>query len=68
MGMSDPLGIIAQGMGTGRICPRETGLRCRTRARHFHPTIQMDFSFTVFRMGNMESAWEKETRLWHGHH
>jgi|GEM_PF-5366575 hypothetical protein len=68
MEMSDPYGINAQDCGAARFSPQGNGLQCRHRADPIQPAIKMDFSLTVFWMGNMERVWEKETRLWHGHH
>lgn len=68
MGMGDPYGTNAQDCEAARLYTPGNGLLCRYRADPTQPAIKMDFSLTVFWMGNMEKAWEKETRLWHGHH
>ncbi len=67
MGKSDPYGINVSRMREARFDPQEMACEADS-CIPIHPAIQMDFSLTVFWMGNMKRAWEKETRLWHGHH
>ena len=60
MGMGDPYRINTQECGTARFYPQGNGLLRRCPVFHVHPAIKMDFSLTVFWMGNMERAWKKK--------